>query len=409
MKFQVRHYRPPAPAVIDETLESDTQAALEARLGADGSVVLSVRTLGAVPSVGLGPSQALWASMTRKRGPRLDVAWWCRELKTLLVAGMTAVEAIETLHAQSSDTERGLLHGRLVGSLRQGQPLSQAMQGTGAFPSILVAGVRASERTSTLIEALDDFLRFHAMLEHMRKKLVSAAIYPAVVMSLGFLICAFLLMFVIPRFSRMYAGLHGAVSLPTELLIGLSAALQNRSHWVLFALVAVVAAGIAAWQTGWLARRGAELVESVGPLRVRIDDFRLAKLYQSLALLVRGGYPLDDALRQCADLGLGGRLAVATARCKGALERGERVSTAFAQAGLTDVVSLRLMAVGERSGDFDRVLSTVAERHAERFASFIDRTTRVVEPLLLLGVALVVGGIVVMMYMPIFDIAGSVR
>ncbi|HET9645621.1 MAG TPA: type II secretion system F family protein, partial [Burkholderiaceae bacterium] len=85
------------------------------------------------------------------------------------------------------------------------------------------------------------------------------------------------------------------------------------------------------------------------------------------------------------------------------------VSTAFFDAGLTDTVTRRLLAVGERTGNFERVLQTIAERHASRFTTFIERATRVVEPLLLLVVALVVGGIVVMMYMPVFDVATSLH
>ena len=85
------------------------------------------------------------------------------------------------------------------------------------------------------------------------------------------------------------------------------------------------------------------------------------------------------------------------------------MAAAFGEAGLTDTVSERLLAVGERSGGFDAVLQTIADRHATAFATFVERATRIVEPLLLLVVALVVGGIVVMMYMPIFDIANGVR
>ncbi|MFG6433462.1 type II secretion system F family protein [Roseateles sp. LYH14W] len=396
MRFQVRHYQPQQQAVAEETLDATSREELEARLSAGGSVVLAIRQVRDVPA-------------RVRRGAGIDVAWWCRELKTLLQAGMTVVEAIETLNAQTSDAARSEVHAGLVASLHQGQPLSQAMVATGAFPGILVAGVRASERTSTLVEALDDYLRFHGMLDEMRKKVVSAAIYPAVVVGLGFLICVFLLTFVIPRFSRMYTGLRGAVSPATEVLIGLSTVMRDHGQWVAFAVLVLIVAVVATWRAGLVHRGASALAARIGPLQSRLDDFRLAKLYQSLALLFRGGYALDEALRQCAELGLGARLTGAVATCRSTLERGERVSAAFTHAGLTDVVSQRLMAVGERSGDFDRVLSTIAERHSERFANFIDRATRVVEPLLLLTVALVVGGIVVMMYMPIFDLASSLH
>lgn len=144
------------------------------------------------------------------------------------------------------------------------------------------------------------------------------------------------------------------------------------------------------------------------PLLAQVDHFRLAKLYQSLALMVRGGYTVDEALSVGEALELGPRLKASLARARADIARGRSASSAFAQAGLTEVVTERLLAVGERTGAFEGVLQTIAERHAQRFATFVERATRIVEPLLLLLVAMVVGGIVVMMYMPIFDMANSI-
>jgi general secretion pathway protein F len=394
MQFQVRLFDAAAAAVREETVEADSSATAVAGFAGGGLVVLSVR-------------QA--AAAKPKAGARLDVAWWCRELRTLLAAGMTVVEALETLNAQSLGQARAQLHHALVGHLRQGLALSAAMQAVGRFPMVLVAGVKASERTSSLIEALDDYLRYHEMLERLRKQVVSAAIYPAVVVSLGGLITLFLLLFVIPRFSRMYADLRGSVSLTTQMLVGLSRTLNEYGSLVVGGLGAVLLLAVVAWRQGYVARAGAALIEGFEPLQRQVDQFRLAKLYHSLALMFRGGYALDDALGQCVGLGLGERMSAGITTAKHALARGQRVSAAFADARLTDTVTQRLLAVGERTGNFDRVLQTIAERHSANFTTFVERATRIIEPLLLLMVALVVGGVVVMMYMPIFDIASSIQ
>jgi general secretion pathway protein F len=396
MQFQVRLFDASAAAVREELLEAESQSAVAERLQQSGLVVLSIKAAGVAREPARGAQS-------------LDVAWWCRELRTLLAAGMTVVEALETLNAQSLGHARAQVHAALVGALRQGQALSAAMQSTGAFPAVLVAGVKASERTSSLVEALDDYLRYHEMLERLRKQVVSAAIYPAVVVGLGAVITLFLLLFVIPRFSSMYADLRGSVSWTTAALVGLSRTLNQHWSWVVAGLVALVVLLVAAWRAGHLTRAAARLVEHLAPLQRQLDQFRLAKLYHSLALMFRGGYALDDALGQCAALGLGERMRSGVLVAQQALARGQRVSTAFSDAGLTDAVTQRLLAVGERTGNFDRVLNTIAERHAGQFTTFIERATRIVEPVLLLFVALVVGGIVVMMYMPVFDIASSIR
>lgn len=394
MQYHVRWFDAAAAAVREETAEADSPHALSQRLEQAGHVVLSV--------------QRKRAAVARRRAD-LDVAWWCRELRTLLHAGMTVVEALETLHAQPLGRARAEVHAALVGYLRQGRALSAAMQAVGVFPGVLIAGVKASERTSALDQALEDYLRYDEMLARLRKQVVSAAIYPALVVGLGCIISLFLLLFVIPRFARMYSDLHGPVSLTTRMLVAASRLLAEHGALVVVLIAALMIGAVAAWRSGLITQGVAWLADEMPALRRRIDEFRLAKLYQSLALMFRGGYALDDALGHCAALGLGQRLSISVGTAQRALARGQRVSAAFAEAGLTDTVTQRLLAVGERTGNFDRVLQTVADRHAANFTTFIERTTRVVEPLLLLLVALVVGGIVVAMYMPVFDIASSVR
>jgi general secretion pathway protein F len=296
-----------------------------------------------------------------------------------------------------------------VRKLHEGKALSVAMREVGIFPAVLVAGVAASERTSGLVEALDEYVRYDDMLQRLRKQVVSAAIYPAVVVTLGLAIVLVLLLYVVPRFSLMYRDLHGSMSTATRILVWLSGALAAHGAALGLGAVAIVGMLVLAWRRGTVQRGAASVATRIRPLQRQIDQYRLAKLYQSLTLMFRGGYPLDEALAQCAALGLGARMDADIRGAGQALARGSRISVALGDAGLSDAVAGRLLAVGERTGNFDRVLQTIAERHAATFTTFVERATRIVEPILLLVVALVVGGIVIMMYMPVFDIASSLN
>lgn len=373
----------------------DAQSAVELRrnLASAGSVVLAL-------------SPVTTFSMTGNLA-KFDVVWWCRELETLLRAGMTAVEAIDTLAAGRQDEERSRVHDSLLRSLREGASLSRAMRAAGAFPEVLVAGVTASERTSTLADALRDYLRYDELIQKLRRQAVSAALYPAMVVSLGAIISIFLLLYVIPRFSRMYGDTHRTLSWATEAVLWLSRGLRDGWPLVLGGLMAMCLAVAWAWRTGRMASAGEWLVEEISPLRRQWDHYRLAKLYQSLAMLFRGGYTLDEALKVCLGLRLGRRLDAGTRQAREHIGRGKSASAAMAAAGLTETTTQRLLAVGERTGAFAEILQTIADRHAQLFATFVERATRVIEPVLLLAVALVVGSLVVMMYMPIFDIAGG--
>lgn len=364
-----------------------------------------------------GATAAISRWMSRWRaGPQFEVAWWCHELRTLLLAGMTVVEAIETMRASSGSAAAGAaerlrleVQQRILVALQQGQALSQALSPADGFPPVLVAGVRAGERSGALVDALDEYLRYEEMLGRLRRQVVSASIYPLLVVGLGLLISGFLLLFVVPRFSKMYADLRGTTSVSTRILIALSKTLSEHPLFVAAAIAVVLAAVVEAWRRGWGARALSWLIEHVDWLQRRAEEFRRAKLYHSLALMFRGGYTVDDALAQCRALSLGGGMDRRVDQARAALMRGQPVATAFQDAGLADIVGMRLLRVGERSGNFDRVLQTVADRHALNFSTFVERATKIVEPALLLLVATIVGGIVILMYMPIFDIAGSIR
>lgn len=399
MRYLVRTFDAGTGQVEELDVPAASAAAARAQCTSGDRVVLAVKRLGR------GQSPATW-----RVGAAFDVAWWCRELRTLLHAGMTVVEALETLQLQQPPgSARAQAQDALLRALQQGQSLSTAMAAQGGFPGVLVAGVRASERTSALVPALDDYLHYHDILLRLRKQVVSAALYPAVVVTLGGAITVFLLVYVMPRFAGLYADMRGPLSPATGWLMGTSRLLTEHGPLVMLALLAAGAAAFMAWRSGAGPRLLDRCCEAFGPLRRQIDHLRLAKLYQSIALMFRGGFTLDEALGHCASLRLGARLSRGVDTARQGLQRGERVAVAMERAGLTDPVSLRLLAVGERSGQFERILQTIAERHADSFTTFIERATRLVEPLMLLLVSLLVGAIVVLMYMPVFDIASGVR
>ena len=394
MRFLVRSIAPQQGVIVEALFEASDEATLRMQLAAEGARILSLKPAGtAKPARG---------------ADRFDVAGWCRELVTLLRAGMTAVEAIETLQLRS-DRPGAATQARLLSALHQGQPLSEAMLTAGSFPQVLVASVIASERTSRLADALEDYLRYDTQLNALRRQAFSAAVYPAIVVVVGLLISLFLLTFVMPRFARMYASFRGEVSPVTQLMLWLSGILTHSLPIVICAVVVIAGALRVAYKQGALARVGSRVVSAAPPLRRARGHFARAKLFQALMLTLRGGYPLVEALRVCESLRLGAGLDPLLASARGAIERGSAASHAMAGEGLVDNVGERLLRVGERSGQFEQVLQTLADRHAEAFATFVQRATRLVEPLLLLIVAVMVGGIVIMMYMPVFDIANGLH
>lgn len=404
MKFRARFFRPGTSQVEEVIVEGQTAHAVRSDLERDGNAVLLVDAI---------KESGLVELLQRGRRQTATAAEWallCRELRTLVKAGMTVVEAMETLSAKvARDHGPPSVSTLLLNKLRSGISLSTAIEQCGGAPSVLVAAVRAGERTSNLIEALDDFLRFDALVAHLRKKIVSAAIYPALVTTLGLSIILFLMLVVMPKFANVYSNLRNAPEGNAALTIAVSRFVGANRSIVIAILIAVIV-GVVVWvRSGTAANNMKALIRSVPWAYARMKDFQLAMMYQALALLLKGGYPMTLAMEIAAKAALAPELTAGLNQALKKIERGGGVSKAFSEQGLCDDVGRRLMAAAERNGDFYRVVEVVAALHSERFELFVERLTRVVEPVLLLIVALGVGSVVLMMYAPVFDLATQLQ
>lgn len=396
-QFKVRLLNSGSGAVAEETLEALSAAELRRSLLLEGRTPLSIRPV----------STLRWP--WRRQAPP-SFALFCRELRTLIQAGMTVVEAVDTLSAKERQSGRtSSVAAQVLQHLEQGKALSQALQAMPGAPSVLVAAVRAGERTSDLAAALDDYLRFDTLITQLRRKVVSAAIYPALVTALGVGISVFLLLVVMPNFARMYEQVRGEASGSVGWMIGLS--LWVREHQGMAILgVLLLALAVAAWVlSGKASVHLMALAQRWAWVRHRVEDFQLAMMYQALALMLKGGYPMTEALRVASRSALDPRLAQSLERALTQIEQGRPVAQSLVAEQLCDEVGRRLMAAAERNGDFHLAADVVSRLHGERFELFVERVTRIAEPVLLMAVALLVGGIVVMMYLPVFDMATRLR
>lgn len=403
MQFQVRSIYLGDSTVNDLVMEAGDETSLRAKLISEGKTVLSVRELpNASNTAGL---LSLFKTKKRESYPL-----FCRELRTLTQAGMSVVEAVDTLAAREKIAKQvDTLPQALLVQLQQGKALSTSLAGLPNAPPVLVAAVRAGERTSNLSEALNDYLRFDTLVEQLRRKVISASIYPALVSSLGFAISAFLLVVVMPNFARMYQNLRGGTSGTTAIIITISSFVNKYQFEVVIGLLLAIAWFIWLVTTGRARQFAMRLAKAIPYIRHKIDDFYLAMMYQTLTLLLKGGYPMTEAMFVAGQSALSKEINLSLKQALTKIEQGALVSQSLSDAKLCDEVGRRLMAAAERNGAFHVAADVVSNIHRERFELFVERMTRIIEPVLLMAVALLVGTIVVMMYLPIFDMTTRVR
>jgi general secretion pathway protein F len=338
---------------------------------------------------------------------RISVVLFSQELLALLMAGLSIVEGLEALLEREGGARlRGILE-RLLGGLREGKRFSNLLSGQpDVFPPLYVGIVRAAEGTSDLPRALQRYVDYQARIDMVRNKLVSAAIYPSILLVVGGGVSAFLIAFVVPRFAAVYEGTGHPLPWMSQVLLdwGKFAAAHGLPLFV-GALCVVIVAGMAARAA--ITKIGfATLLGRVPLLGPHLRIYQLSRLYLTLGMLLDGGIPIIAAMETA-----GGTLTPAMRermiRACAAVQSGQSLSAAFQAQELTTPISLRMLRVGERSGEMGAMLTQSAAFYDGEISRWIDRFTRMFEPLLMSAIGIVVGTIVVLLYMPIFDLAES--
>ena len=342
-----------------------------------------------------------------RAGDRFPLLLFSQELLVLLGAGLPLVEAIETLAEKEKRGDFRTILERVVNILREGRTLSSALdEFPSAFPPLFVATVRASERTSDLPQALGRYVAYQTQIDVLKKRVTNAAIYPALLLSVGGIVALFLLFYVVPRFGKIYED--RVTELPTVSRILLSWGQLVEGHGVLaLSFFGIAAAAIV------YALRNARVRAAIGDamwrlptLGERMKVYQLARFYRTIGMLLKGGMPLVASLDMGAQLlhpVLRSRLASASR----SISEGRSVSESLDANGLTTPVALRMLSVGEHSGNMGYMMDKIATFHDEEMSRWVEWFTRLFEPLLMAFIGLLIGGIVILMYMPVFELAGS--
>ncbi|OAJ53469.1 general secretion pathway protein GspF [Paraburkholderia ginsengiterrae] len=400
MKYVLRVFDT-SGAVQTLRIDSDSSSTAASLARARGLRVVSVRA-----DAGRRRQRKSWAALP---GARFNVELFARELAALLDAGVGVVDALRTLGGNERREGSAQVYRDLLRLLEEGQSLSAALEHfSHIFPPVLVACVKASEQTGGLADSLTRYSRNSAMLHELRGRVVSAAIYPTVLLLVGAAVVLFLLGFVVPRFATLLEHSGRELPLLSRLLIAWGSMVHANGAALGIGLAVVsVAAGVALRRQAvrnWITDRMLALPGIGQHFRV----FRQSQFYRTTAMLVDGGIPAVRAF----DLahGLVGRAdQTALANALQQVRNGSKISDAFQQGGLANPIAYRLLTVAEKTGGLGPVLDRIAAFQEAQVSRTIDLISRLIEPAMMIFIGVVIGGIVVLMYMPIFEIASSIQ
>ena len=386
---------------------SDEQAAVVA-LHIAPSRVLSV-TAATTATTATTASSAGSAGAGSSRHRSFPLRLFSQELAVLLAAGIPLLEGLVTLREKEASAPVAQALDAVIAKLQDGQPLSAALKSQPqAFDALFIAVVQSSERTGQIEEALREHAAYLGWVDALRGKLLSASIYPLTLIVAGMAVIVFLLLFVVPRFAGILEGVGGELPAASQLLIS-TGRLSGEHPWATAAAaLALLLAPVLAWRHAGLRAWVTARLWQAPLLGPKLHLLALAQFYRTSSMLLGAGVPAMSALGTAREV-ISERLRARLDAAIDSVGRGERLSVALQLAGLTTPVSLRMIRVGERSGGLGPMLRKAAEFYDEELSRLTELVTRVVNPVLMLIMGVVIGGIVVLMYLPIFQLVEQVQ
>ena len=387
--------------IVDKIYDSATKEQLRENLEEQGFHVFRIRRQSLSFFQG---GQHKSARMTGRRFLSFN-----QELLVLLRSGLPVLQIFDTqIEQMEAGTFRDII-SEIREEIRGGSSLSEAFaKFPHFFPPLYVASIKAGEKTGDLPETLSRFLEYQKRVEIIRAKVRSASFYPLLLTSAAVIVVVFLMFYVVPSFTRIYADANVELPLMTRLLIGLSDLIGT--YWYL--ILVVPAAGVPLVKSLLHSSRGRLWLDRL-LLRVPFfgglqTDYALSGFNRTLGTTLASGTPLVPAMQMSRgtlnNLSLEKEMVLAVRR----VEEGSSLSDSLARTGFFPPLALRMVGVGETSGSLTEMLSDIADYYEAEVERRLTRLTTMIEPILMMIMGLMIAFIIVAMYVPIFQLAGTV-
>ncbi|HVB55799.1 MAG TPA: type II secretion system F family protein [Candidatus Acidoferrales bacterium] len=378
-----------------ETAQSESEA--RHKLTERGYYVYSVRT-----------NFDLVSQFTKGRSGRAirseDLLIFNQQFNTLIKAGLPILKALDLLADRAAAVRLRPMLADVRQRVREGALLSEALRAQGAFPPVYVTVIAAGERSGNLTGVLEQYITYLRVSTGFRGRLLTAMIYPAVLVATALLVVTYVVSYAMPQFAALYHELGVPLPAPTRILLSLASPL--RTYFIaILAIAAIAAAVIFLWTRS---ERGAIAIDSLKPRMPSFGDIwvktQIAQFVRTLSTLLGGGTPLVAALHT-ASAAIGSRLiATSVHAAADRVKEGQSLHLSLAETHLVPDLALEMIEVGEASGALSAMLTSVAEFYEEEVSTRLQRILTWIPIIILLVMAVVVGFILISLYLPMFSL-----
>ena len=398
MEFRCR-LASPNGEIVEGVYIADTEARLRHELEEKGLFVLSLQPRHAIAGVSLQLPQ-------RKGIATREFLVFNQELATLLKAGMPLVQSLDLLKRRVTAPAFRRVLDDVHEKVRSGTALSDAFDAHhDLFPRVYVASLLAGERSGNLDAMLRRYVEYTKIIATVKRKTVSALVYPAILITLALILVTIIVLKVVPAFADFYGTFGAELPIATRVIVAFSEFLRSQFLLVIGVLVASIVA-IVAWvrQPGQQSRFD-HLILGLPMLGNVAKKFATSQMARTLATLLGGGLPLVNALdiaaKSVGNQYMARQLDVVSARVR----EGESFAAALEARRVFPEVAVKMAEVGESTGALQDMLNTVADFYDEEISTTMDRFVTLVEPVLLVVMGLVIAGLLLALYMPLFQLS----
>jgi type IV pilus assembly protein PilC len=405
------------PETFQYKVKDKTGKLVEGSLEAENAqlVVSKLRSMGFVPieieqQGGPGVHRELKIPGLSDRVKLKDVAVFSRQFATMINSGLSLLRSLYILAEQTESKALAEIVNQVRMDVEKGSSLSAALaKHPKAFNRLYVSMVRAGEVGGALDSVL---LRLADTIEkqvELRRKVKSAMTYPTVVAILVLTIVTAMLLFVIPMFQNIYKELGGTLPVPTQVLINISSVCRRFWYIIFFGEIGA-AWGFRRWINSEEGRKRWDAIKLRVPIFGKlVRKTALARFSRTLSALVRSGVPILESLEIVADTSGNHVVAEAVRDTQGAVKRGDPLSKNLENHEVFPPMVVQMMAVGEETGALDDMLDKIADFYDQEVEATVDALTSLIEPLLIVVMGVCVGGMIISLYLPMFNIIKLIK
>jgi type IV pilus assembly protein PilC len=391
-----------AGRVISQTAQAASEFELRQRLADEGYYVFSVQSK-SVFKLRLGSVRR------RKRIRSDDFLIFNQQFLTLSKSGLPLQKSLELLARQARAEELRAALETVRDQVRSGALLSDAFDATGQFPKVYSATLRAGERSGSLDKVLAQYVVYQKIARGFRKKLLSALIYPCFLLLFLAGLIAFVIGFVVPRFSILYQDLNVELPQLTQTVIAFSLGIQRFALAIFLGLVLAVLGARAAWRSPQVRMAWDRLkyrLPVAGPLLLK---FSVAEFARTMSTLLQGGLPVVLALETARASVSSPLLAQAILQAKEEVTGGRSLSASLRMSAFLPGTALDMLEVGEATGALPNMLESLAEFYEEDVNIDLNTLVALVDPIMIAAIAVIVAFILIAFYLPLFSLAAQVH